>query len=339
MIDQKIFETTLNIDDPTNFCTNVEAHLLKELENIYVGKCFKNSFILNITGVIQRSPCFIMRTNNSGRGYMHVRFSAVVSCLNAFDLIAAVKIIKNDSNIILGESLLTEPVTIVIPSSESQNNVAEVGQIVPVQLANSSVYYIPGRQQASATGSIFIPKHTFSVYHVQEELTQEQALNLTKLVNIIEMLLESRSKKDFKQICFFEKLYYTYSISSDEILDLKIWKGPKGKEMSRLKPCNVLSFLYDALKNKSSSLGFWARPPNLLKSSPLAYQQDQNSFNTTELPIICSAEVMFVTLLKEIINYLQFMNDLCDTFNNEQLIKRHENIWMLIEQRKIGHDF
>lgn len=55
MIDQKIFETTLNIDDPTNFCTNVEAHLLKELENIYVGKCFKNSFILNITGVIQRS--------------------------------------------------------------------------------------------------------------------------------------------------------------------------------------------------------------------------------------------------------------------------------------------
>lgn len=48
---------------------------------------------------------------------------------------------------------------------------------------------------------------------------------------------------------------------------------------------------------------------------------------------------MFVTLLKEIINYLQFMNDLCDTFNNEQLIKRHENIWMLIEQRKIGHDF
>lgn len=83
---------------------------------------------------------------------MHVRFSAVVSYLNAFDLIAAVKIIKNDSNIILGESLLTEPVTIVIPSSESQNNVAEVGQIVPVQLANSSVYYIPGRQQASATG-------------------------------------------------------------------------------------------------------------------------------------------------------------------------------------------
>lgn len=138
MIDQKIFETTLNIDDPTNFCTNVEAHLLKELENIYVGKCFKNSFILNITGVIQRSPCFIMRTNNSGRGYMHVRFSAVVSYLNAFDLIAAVKIIKNDSNIILGESLLTEPVTIVIPSSESQNNVAEVGQLCRYSLLTAA---------------------------------------------------------------------------------------------------------------------------------------------------------------------------------------------------------
>ena len=100
MILEKIFDVTLNINNPINFCTNKKHYILIELNNLYTNKCFMGSYIIEILEVLQSSSCRIINTNSSGDGIIDVRFLANVFILNSWDALIGVEIEKYQSLIV-----------------------------------------------------------------------------------------------------------------------------------------------------------------------------------------------------------------------------------------------
>ena len=99
----RVFETTINIHDPINYCVNKQKYIEVYLAKHFEKKCYQGTYIESIQKVVQYSPCYIVNTNLTGHGYIYVRFIAVVLTLLQNEVLPRVQI-KVHSKIIVGVS-------------------------------------------------------------------------------------------------------------------------------------------------------------------------------------------------------------------------------------------
>src|SRR3989344_8131927 len=92
----KIFETSININNPIDFCIDKENNLLLELTKKFAGKCYKGSYIIKILEILETSSCKIIKTNLYGNCYIDVRFLANVSIISGGSILIGVDIISNE---------------------------------------------------------------------------------------------------------------------------------------------------------------------------------------------------------------------------------------------------
>ena len=102
MLLEKLFEVTVDVRDPVNFCSDKDRHLLTELRNTYNGRCFKGVFIVRVKSISQASACRLSMTNASGEGSIDVQFLADVVVFSRWDILVGVKVV-NTQQFLVGE--------------------------------------------------------------------------------------------------------------------------------------------------------------------------------------------------------------------------------------------
>jgi hypothetical protein len=340
MLLSKVFVTTLNIVNPVNFCSNKQHHTLIELQNEYEGKCFLGVFIIHIDEILSTSYCMVQRTNNSGEGFLHVRFRAKVSLLENNDILLGIKITQHD-RVLIGEVAGSEPADINVLISREVESV-RVDQIIPGRVVRS--IYTPFQIKPAIAVNFLTCDKEAPRYRVIGNLTPEATMPLVALAQQILNQMQIRAEKIKTEmgrtaIWFFESLLYSFkrdshsdatiSTNAPEFENVVDWEGPaQKKELND--QVNLLEILSAATKKSQSMDGVWIRPLEIYRSSPLVCRMKLEENLPTLLP-----QHLIALYLKSMFNFLQAINNLPEIYNTNELLNSHSNLWIAMRMAQI----
>lgn len=328
---EKTIEATVDISNPTNFCTNTEEHLLGALRDKYNGKCFFAVYILNVKSIERRSMCKLVKTNNSGGGYMDVRFLADVVVFSAWDIITDVLIV-NRQQMVLGEYYLPggpKMAVVALYASKSVEAIA-VGQKVPVRVMIAQ--HSPGQPQASIVATLLTCDLVARVYQLEGALSGDDArLKLAPLLTKIEKELAVRAQlaADHGELLwFFEGLLYAYRGEPAGVLPTKFTEA--GVEV-----LNLLDIVRGVVASGVSLpvAGLWSRPLNVHRSSPLVARLPGGAGRPDTPwahPVYGDPCIVFAEMLKNILDFLKATHNLVKSYNSREDIEKHVNVWSIM---------
>lgn len=151
------FVRKITIEDPILYCCedeDLDTLLLKELNNIFKGKCFKNCFIIEIIKILERTNIIIEQYDVTGNGYINCRFIAkIFDILKTGDIIPICNVNKIlndkillcpslDNNLYADEFKKLDNITNNIEQirigllKNEKLNFLKVGDKIPVQIDN-----------------------------------------------------------------------------------------------------------------------------------------------------------------------------------------------------------
>lgn len=324
MILEKVFEVTLNITNPINFCTNKKQHIFTELNNIYVKKCYMGSYIIDIIDVLQSSSCRIVNTNSSGNGIIDVKFLATVYILNSWDILIGVEIEKNQSLIVGKYKKPNLTIDVTFKPTNIQANSLVIGQMVPVRVIKA--IHKPKESKIAVAAVLLTCDRKTVAYRVKGEIAKSAIPEIQLLFNNIieELNFRSNIKKDL--LLFFESLVYSYKnmprVTEKITFGEYFWEGPKididGKVIN----------LFDTLSMDLT--GFWTRPLNVCRSSPLIVQSQDKPVEY----VLTAPHLMIIEIAKNVLTFLTAIREFSETYNPSN-ITSHENIWNMMRHAQL----
>jgi hypothetical protein len=330
MLYEKVFETTIDILDVMNFCCDTARHTMTELQNKFVGKCFKGAFIVAIVRVLQSSACHMMSTNLSGDGRIDVRFLATVAVLGSGDILVGVQVVRIPPLFIgdyqgRNEAALVRASVTVSPSKTLET--VAVGQKIAVYVLHA--LHKPMQPIMTVYGTMLTCDVSFTSHRLRGALEAKARVELAPLYNAILQELTLRASIDRAQLWFFERLLYSYRPSSGkdqkiaawEGKDVPVWEGPSG--VGAPGGVNVLSIVRRVIAGENVPVdGVWARPLNVYRSSPMVTHTVDDNIVADE----GNARATFVKFLKNILDYLMAIREMTEVYTPEDHLS-HRNIW------------
>lgn len=325
MILEKIFEVTLNITNPINFCTNKKAHILIELNNIYVNKCYMGSYIIEIIDILQSSSCRIVNTNSSGNGIIDVKFLANVFILNSWDILIGVEVEKNQSLIVGKYKKPNLTIDVTFKPTNIQANSLSVGQLVPVRVVKA--IHKPKESKIAVAAVLLTCDRKAVAFRVKGEIAKSAMPEIQMLFDNIIEELEHRQSINKETVMFFESLLYSYRnvpTVSEVIPFGKVnWEGPKTNTSG------TIVNLFDMLTMDLT--GFWTRPLTICRSSPLLTV-------TQEKPaeyILTAPHLMIIEFAKNILTFLIAIREFSEVYTPDRIVS-HENIWNMLRHAQLN---
>lgn len=327
MIFEKVFETTIFVINPINFCINKRQHVLKELNNNYLYKCYLGAFILEILDILQMSSCKIISSNSSGHGTIDIKFLAKIYVLNAWDILIGINIEKNQSLLVGKYKKNNLNIDIIFKPTHIQSSNINIKQLLPVRIIET--YHKPKSNQITASGILLTCDRKSIFYKVRGEVSRNtyEKLNII-LFKIKEELIHRNelmiTKKN--EILFFEKLLYSYKNNIDEktinVVDDITYTGLIPNDDNLKNIFNIINI---------DLTGYWCRPLNISKSSPLILFTNDKP----EEYVIANPYILLMDIAKNILNYLIAIREFIEVYNTKELIASHENIWNMMRQAQL----
>lgn len=320
MLLEKVFEVTLDVNNPINFCTNKNQHILTELNNIYVNKCYMGSYIIDIIDILQTSSCRIVNTNSTGNGIIDVRFIANVFMLNSWDILIGVEVEKNQSLIVGKYKKPNLTIDVTFKPTNIQSNSLMIGQLTPIRVIKS--IHKPKESKIAIAAILLTCDKKAVNYRIKGEIAKSALPEIQLLFNniITELKLRETIKKE--SIRFFESLVYSYKNISNNNEKITIedtfWEGPKSN-VDNLKMINI----FDTLSMDLT--GFWTKPLGICRSSPMiTMSQDKPAEYVLTAP-----HLMIIELAKNMLTFLKAIREFTEVYSDDK-IKSHENIWNMM---------
>lgn len=319
MILDKIFEVTLNINNPINFCINKKQNIIVELNNIYTHKCYMGAYILEIIDILQSSSCRIVNTNSSGTGILDVKFLASVYILNSWDILVGVEIEKNQSLLIGRYKKRNLVIDVTFKPTNIQSSLLNIGQLVPVRVIKA--IHKPRDNKIAVASVLLTCDRKAIVYRVRGEILKSALPEIEMLFNSIEEELRYRQNINLNALLFFESLLYSYKNMPNDTEKITFgqtyWEGPK----CSFNCINILDTLNMDLT------GFWSRPLNICKSSPfLTKIQDK----PTEY-VLTAPHLMIIEIAKNILTFLTAIREFTEVYPDEpNNTSSNFNIWNIM---------
>lgn len=360
MLFEKVYETTVNVSNPINFCTDTERHLLAELRATFEGRCFGGAFVVRVKQVRRRGRCHLATTNTSGRGTIDVQFLAEVAVFSQWDILVGAKIINNQQMVVglwkapppLGESAPAEDApapeaTVALLDSKAVGTLA-VGQMISVRIVGA--IHQP-RKLACVVGTLLTCDQLAPIYRLRGELEPAARVELAPLLAAIDAELRARAAlvRDRKaDLWFFEYVLYAYrpktgkpppedqSVPTGGAGSAATWAGPVqlvplGAGES---PVNVLELVRHVLAGDAVSVaGYWARPLSLYRSSPLAARLAALPDNESQhwgAVADGTPRAVFAEFLKNIFDFLAATRVMTARYNTLELINGHLGLWTVM---------
>jgi len=329
----RYFEISLYINNPVSFCINKRQNVLIELENNYVGKCFQGSYINNIIDIVQISNCRINNVSLENNGIIDVKFYAQIFIVNKWDIIIGAHIVKNQSLLIsvYKKDELEIDITF-IPTTVTANTIM-IGQMVPIRTIEA--FHKAKTNKIAVAGIILTCDVKSEIYrNTTNEINKTYLPEIQLLLDNIkqELVLREELIKDNKEkLIFFEKLLYSYKSSSNSTKKYKSIKDINDYEGLDIDLSNEANNIFDIMHNYKHMSGYWHRPLKLSRSSPFI-------LFTTNKPSsykIAPFHVIIIEFAKQILSFLTAVRELVETYNTNELINSHENIWNMMRVKQI----
>lgn len=341
----KDIDTTINVADPVNFSADKLRHLLVELNNRYVGRCFMGGYICGIEGINRAGACHLVSTNTSGGGFVDVQFRARVATISRWDILVGV-VVGYQQQIIVGKygSPAGVKAIVTVLAAKGAETLA-VGQRIPVRVIRAQ--HQPMQPQVSVAGTLLVCDQVAPVYRLQggaatTMLPREARAELAPLLQRIEVELEARAvlvKTRAAELWFFERLLYAFRAGPDADAGAALavaawpgglaWDGPPGGAGDD--GCvSILALARQVVVDgeEVDMAGFWARPLDVYRSSPLAATAREAPPAAWGDNIIDStARAVAAEFLKNILDFLAATRELVEQYDTRKLVDDHFNVW------------
>jgi hypothetical protein len=304
MLDKKILETTLDIDDPTDIYSNDRSKMFMEkLTEKYIGRCFHSCLIIKINRIIRRSFIY-MKDSLNGGATVNIIFEADVIVYHKGEVINGCQIIKKEPSGIIHAKSEHAGVQLNIKADMS---IYIEGDIVPVIV--KMVRYNPNQTSISVSAHPFMPIDELPIYYnIVGDLSIDQKTTLNNILTHIkneEKIISDLSTTDKNIYKFFIDLMYNDKKKSKAI----------SKKIS----------LIDMIELKS---GIIFRP--MSKYDDAFVQQltnDQPSID--ESPFI-----IFSIMLNKYISNLQTLAEFLKAYPSFASVQKNKEIWKMYNMLK-----
>lgn len=326
MLLEKVFEVTININNPINFCINKRQHVFTELNNIYVNKCYMGSYIIDIIDILQISSCRIINTNSSGNGIIDIKFLANVFILNTWDILIGVEVKKNQS-LIVGEYKKNNLIIdVTFKPTNIHANSLTMGQFTPVRVIKS--IHKPKENRIAVAAVLLTCDKKALIYRVKGEISKSALPEIQLLFDNIITELKLRTNIDKDKLIFFESLIYSYKKMSKTLEKISVndiyWEGPKNNMIEH----NMVN-IFDTVNMDLT--GFWSRPLEICRSSPMLTVSQEKP---TEY-LLTAPHLMIIEFAKNILTFLVAIREFNEVYNDE-LISSHDNIWNMMRNTQLN---
>jgi DNA-directed RNA polymerase subunit E'/Rpb7 len=338
MILERIFDVSITVSNTISFCANIEKNCLTTLNNMYVGKCYKNSYIIEINNIIKHSCCRIISTNSTGYGIIDVKFSANIYIFSKRDILAGVVIEKNADFISSVYKKYGANIHCVIVLTEEQkaySSLLQANQVIPLIRIEESLH-IPMYDKISAVGKILTCEKEIRIHKIEGNIKPENMKKIKIYLNEMKKELNRRNeyiktKKD--KIYLFESLLYYYNECPKDFITNKydeyIWNGPnfilqKGKT-------ETFYNIFELIEKNENFDGFWTRPFYVHRSSPILVKDS----NTYEEYTSIEAHNFILCYINIILNYVRAINEVIEIYNEDDPFFKKIQILMKNEQKSV----
>lgn len=318
-ISKRIFDVTLNIKQPINFCTDKLRHIMIELNNIYLYKCYLGSYILEINEILQSSSCILLPTDSTG--IINVKFLATVYILSCSDILIGTEL-KEIKQLFIGEyNKSNMSIQVIFKSINIPSNTLTVGKLVPVRVIKA--IHKPMSDTIVAAACLLTCDQTLKIYKIKGEISKSQLPEIQLILNDIKEELSLRSKINSSSVRFFESLLFTYKDMPRQNEKIKIgelyWEGPVYADKN--KTVNI----FDMTSNNLT--GYWYKPLNMCKSSPMIVFSDSKPPGNVKPIKYNKPNTMVLELARNIYTYLKAIREFTEIYNTKELIDDHKTVW------------
>jgi ubiquinone/menaquinone biosynthesis C-methylase UbiE/predicted RNA methylase len=307
------FVTSLHVSDPITFCINVEESILAELKSQFEGRNHKNTHVIKIDKILERSACVINLTGLDAAATINVKFSAMVDVISAKDLLypfeitskepMTIGICKQDYNIFavcmeipgIANIKLKQTIPLIIEQSIHEyraKNVGCIGKFLTYNNNDLPMYKIP--------------KIT------QEDLNKVFENSIIKdLMTKISGLRSELKKMPTDIVDFFEKLY------DPDMLD------------SKSESFDILDKKLPSIKSDDIILSrFGVRRTS---NKVIIVQGESKS-----VQVIGTLEVAMLSYIYDIYNYTRLILNFVKTHGTKASVRENNAIWKLVKPNFTG---
>ena len=347
MIYEKVITGTVNIPNPVHFCADKRRHLMAELQNKYVGRCFMGAYILGIKDILDSGACHIVSTNGSGEGYIDVRFLADVAVFGRWDILVGVEIVSRQQ-IIVGvyggdvndvSSTGKARAVVSILASKAVEALA-IGQKIPIRVVRAQ--HAPMQPQASIVGALLVCDQMAPAYRLRGALDRSARAELAPMLAAVELELEARTalvKAHRADLWFFEALLYAYRAAAEAAAeggaDAAAWEGGPVWEGPRhllaveegAETVSALDIVRRAVAGENVPVaGVWSRSLALYRSSPLVAVA-RAAPPAAWAVVDGTPRAAFAEFLKNILDFLVATRELIEVYCAHAPLDRRLVLW------------
>jgi hypothetical protein len=304
MLDKKILETTLDIDEPTDIYSNErDKMIMNKLTEKYVGKCFHSCLVININKIIRRSFIYMKDTLNGG-ATVNIIFEANVIVYHKGEVINGCKIIKKEPSGIMHAKSEYAGIQLNIKADMS---IYKEGDVVPIIV--KMVRYNPNQTSISVSAHPFMPIDELPIYYnIVGDLSTDQKTILNNILIRIkdeEKIIDNLSTTDKKIYKFFIDLLYNDTKKSKLV----------SKKVS----------LTDMIELKN---GIVFRPMK-------KYDDDTIQHLTRDQPSIDESPfIIFSIMLNKYISNLQTLSEFLKYYPSFASVQKNKEIWKMYNMLK-----
>jgi hypothetical protein len=336
---EKVIDATVNVQNVINFSADKERHVMGELQNTFVGRCFKGAYIVRIVSVRRTSAVHISRANSSAEGYVDVQFVAEVVAFNRWDVLTGIEVVNHQQMVVgkysspreEGEPAGSKPARAVVSILAFKNiETISVGQRIPVRVVVAN--HVPMQTHASVVGALLVCDQQAPAYRLRGSLDRAAAADLAPMLAQVEVELARRAgliETRRADLWFFEKLLYAFRVADSADLSAEAWPGgPTWSGPGGVEPTPGAVSAVDIVRRAAAGesvpvAGVWSRSLAIYRSSPLVARLE----GAQPTAVDSASKEAFAEFLKNILDFLVATREMVAVYNSRELIERHANIW------------
>jgi hypothetical protein len=329
MIIDKIFETQINLTDINDiFNNNLDELLVNKLNNQYVNKCYKSSYILSINKIINRSIPTINKRSLAAYINIYIVFEASVLHYDFLDIILDNEVIDTSNSRIICKS---ENKSILINNKNKILDSIKVNQLIPIIVGKCS--YTLYKNTISINSYPFIPilENKNNIYYIIDQLTNDD-IELLNSTIILDINNEIKLKNDILKVKnnkweYFNKLLYPYK-------ELKYNKNIPYIEDNDLLKLNSYGIV--SLLNEQPLIEHNISVVNYDKYKKNNKNGVNNEYNgSIDNPISENALVIYQIYLIKFYKHLKLLRELTESYQDEDKFNTNQNVFDIYEKNKL----
>lgn len=344
MESEKVFDATIDVPNPIGFCTDRDTHLMRELQNKFVDRCYKGALVLRIVRVIKAGACCINTSNGAGEGYIDVQFLAAVRVFAQWEILTNVQVRDVTQFVSCHYMAGGSARAFVILDPKRGGAALAPGQTIAVRVLKADH---PPREAAVVYGVLLTCDRAAPTYKVREALDAQTAADLVPMVDQISTelaLREELQKTRGAQLDFFEALLYAHrQKGAAPQVSVAAWEGgPEWVGPAAAETKDAVSVV-DVVRRAAAGAavpvaGLWSRPLTLYRSSPLAtFAPRVSGAPRGEAPeaITEPPKVVFALMLKNILDFLVATRELAAIYDDPAADPKYAGIWAAMRQAQV----